>query len=219
MTRFRKLPDQTYDNWVARGESAYSGGLYLAALRATTEMARRLGDLTVAASYDAQFKKGQAAYIKNLWNGAYFNYDQGSRYHDSIMAEQLAGQWYANLAGLGDLVPKKMRQSVLQQVFDSNVMKFANGEMGAVNGFGVADENNEQVAEVWTGTTFGVASHMLSEGMREQAFHTAKVFITSSGEIVATGSAHPRPTTCEACIAPACTCALARFGRWRRRGA
>lgn len=174
MTRFRKLPDQTYDNWVARGESAYSGGLYLAALRATTEMARRLGDLTVAASYDAQFKKGQAAYIKNLWNGAYFNYDQGSRYHDSIMAEQLAGQWYANLAGLGDLVPKKMRQSVLQQVFDSNVMKFANGEMGAVNGFGVADENNEQVAEVWTGTTFGVASHMLSEGMREQAFHTAK---------------------------------------------
>ena len=38
------FPDQTYDNWVARGESAYSGSLYLAALRATTEMARKLGE-------------------------------------------------------------------------------------------------------------------------------------------------------------------------------
>jgi non-lysosomal glucosylceramidase len=169
------FPDQTYDNWIARGESAYSGSLYLAALRATTEMARKLGDQATAASYGAQFKKGQAAYIKNLWNGTYFNYDQGSPYHDSIMAEQLAGQWYANLTGLGDLVPKEMRRSALQQVFDSNVMKFGNGEMGAANGFGVKGDNvNEQVLEVWTGTTFGVASHMLSEGMREQAFHTAK---------------------------------------------
>ena len=33
------FPDQTYDSWIARGESAYSGSLYLAALRATTEMA------------------------------------------------------------------------------------------------------------------------------------------------------------------------------------
>lgn len=169
------FPDQTYDNWIARGESAYSGSLYLAALRATTEIARKLGDHATATSYDAQFKKGQSAYIKNLWNGTYFNYDQGSPYHDSVMAEQLAGQWYANLTGLGDLVPKEMRRSALQQVFDSNVMKFGNGEMGAANGFGVKGENvNEQVLEVWTGTTFGVASHMLSEGMREQAFHTAK---------------------------------------------
>ena len=33
---------------------------------------------------------------------------------------------------------------------------------------------NEQVEEVWTGTTFAIASHMLSEGMRDQAFHTAR---------------------------------------------
>ena len=58
------FPDQTYDNWVARGESAYSGSLYLAALRATSEIARKLGDSAVAADYDAQFKKAQAAYVK-----------------------------------------------------------------------------------------------------------------------------------------------------------
>ncbi|MGA8310294.1 MAG: non-lysosomal glucosylceramidase [Terriglobales bacterium] len=171
------FPDQTYDNWVARGESAYSGGLYLAAVRATSQMAAKLGDGKTASSYDALFKKAQAAYIKNLWNGTYFNYDQGSTYHTDIMAEQLAGQWYANLTGLGDLVPAQMRKSALQRVYDYNVMKFQNGEMGALNGMGAdgqALHENEQVEEVWVGTTFAIASHMLSEGMRDQAFQTAR---------------------------------------------
>jgi len=170
------FPDQTYDDWVARGESAYCGGLYLAALRATAEMARVLDDQDAAGTYDALFKKAQAAYIKNLWNGKYFNYDQGSSYHDNSMAEQLAGQWYANLTGLGDLVPSSMRRSALQHVYEYNVLKFHNGEMGAINGVGAQGQllhDNNQVEEVWVGTTFAVASHMLSEGMRDEAFRTA----------------------------------------------
>ena len=171
------FPDQTYDNWPARGESAYCGGLYLAALRATTEMARLIGDNTAAQQYDSMFKKAQAAYIRKLWNGSYFSYDTGSTYKTEIMAEQLAGQWYANLTGLGDLVPKEMRLKALRAVYDNNVMKFGNGTMGAINGIGANGEllhDNEQVEEVWTGTTFGVASHMISEGMREEGFNTAK---------------------------------------------
>ena len=39
---------------------------------------------------------------------------------------------------------------------------------------GEALHENEQVEEVWTGTTFGVASHMLSEGMKDEAFRTAQ---------------------------------------------
>jgi len=171
------FPDQTYDNWVARGESSYSGSLYLAALRATAEIARKLGENTTAQGYDALFKRAQAAFVKNLWNGTYFNYDVGSDYKSDIMAEQLAGQWYANLTGLGEIVPAEMRRSALQHVFDFNVMKFQNGTMGAVNGIAANGDilhENEQVEEVWTGTTFGVASHMLSEGMRDQAFKTAE---------------------------------------------
>ena len=37
-------PDQTYDEWVVHGESAYCGGLWLAALRAAEEMGRVLED-------------------------------------------------------------------------------------------------------------------------------------------------------------------------------
>jgi non-lysosomal glucosylceramidase len=42
-------PDQTYDEWVVRGESAYSGSLWLGALRSAEEIAKQLGD-TAAAS-------------------------------------------------------------------------------------------------------------------------------------------------------------------------
>jgi len=48
-------PDQTYDDWVTSGVSAYSGGLWLAALRAAEETARTLGDMKTAAEYHAFF--------------------------------------------------------------------------------------------------------------------------------------------------------------------
>jgi non-lysosomal glucosylceramidase len=171
-------PDQTYDEWVVRGKSAYCGGLWLAALRAAEEMSKTLGDTKSTAKYQELFARGQASYIKKLWNGEYFLYDTGSEYKDNIQAEQLAGQWYANMTGLGDLVPQDMQRKALKKVFDFNVMKFGNGEMGAVSGM-TADgniihkEGNQQVAEVWTGATFSIAALMLSEGMKEEGFHTA----------------------------------------------
>ncbi|MGA8552906.1 MAG: glycoside hydrolase family 116 protein, partial [Candidatus Acidiferrales bacterium] len=171
------FPDQTYDEWAARGESAYCGSLYLAALRATTEMSRILGESAAAEQYGALFKRAQTAFIKKLWNGSYFNYDTGSSYKTAIMAEQLAGQWYASMTGLGDLVPKEMRIKALQKVYDNNVMKFANGRMGALNGISANGEimnDNEQLQEVWIGTTFSVASEMIFEGLTEQGYNTAK---------------------------------------------
>src|ERR1700687_4921733 len=170
-------PDQTYDEWVVRGESAYSGGLWLAALRAAEEIGKQLGDNTAASQFHVLFAKSQASYIKKLWNGEYFSYDTQSPYKNNIQADQLAGQWYANMTGLGDLVPHEMQMSSLKKIFDFNVMKFADGSMGAVNGMApdgtlIFLKDNQQVREVWTGTTMGVAALMLSEDMRDQAYKT-----------------------------------------------
>ncbi len=84
-----------------------------------------------ASEYNALFRRAQLAYLTKLWNGKYFDYDTRSEYRSDIMAEQLAGQWYANLTGLGDLVPKRMRLSSLKTVYNNNVMLFGNGQMGA----------------------------------------------------------------------------------------
>ena len=170
-------PDQTYDEWVVKGASAYSGGLWLASLRAAEEIAKKLGDSQVAADYHDLFVKSQASYIKKLWNGEYFRYDTDSEYKDNIQADQLAGQWYATMTGLGDLVPREMQVSALKKIFDYNVMKFADGSMGAVSGISadgmlIKLKDNQQVDEVWGGATMGLAGLMLSEGMKEQAYRT-----------------------------------------------
>jgi non-lysosomal glucosylceramidase len=169
-------PDQTYDVWIVHGESAYCGGLWLAALRAAEEIAHTVGDNAAATKYHQWFEKGQKTYISKLWSGDYFRYDTLSEYRDDIQADQLAGQWYANMTGLGDLVPRDMQVKAAKKIYDFNVMKFANGEMGAVNGIapdGTIVTSNEQVQEVWTGTTFGVAALMLSEGLKDEGYRTA----------------------------------------------
>ncbi len=169
-------PDQTYDSWVVRGVSAYCGGLWLAAVRASEEMARILGESNVADEYHQLFLKAQKNYIDKLWNGKYFRYDTESEDRDSVQADQLAGQWYANMTGLGDLVPREMQLAAAKKIFEFNVMKFGGGEMGAANGMtadGSIIRNNEQAPEVWVGTSFGFAALLLSEGMKEEAYRTA----------------------------------------------
>jgi non-lysosomal glucosylceramidase len=169
-------PDQTYDTWLVKGESAYSDGLFLAALRSAEEIAKQLGETAAAKQYHDHFAKAQASYIKKLWNGEYFRYDTQSEYRDNIQADQLAGQWYAGMTGLGDIVPREMRAKALKKIFAYNVMKFADGTMGALNGIaadGTLVTTNEQVQEVWTGTTFGLAALMLAEGLKDEAYKTA----------------------------------------------
>ena len=134
-------------------------------------MAEKMGEPETADAYDALEKRAANAYIKKLWTGQYFRYAVKGQDTEAVMAEQLAGQWYADLTGLGDLVPKDMRVSALHKVYDTNVRKFAKGEMGAVNGIGPMAHRctrNDQIEEVWTGTTFGVASHMIAEGLKRR---------------------------------------------------
>jgi len=169
-------PDQTYDSWVVRGVSAYCGGLWLAAVRATEEMAKALGDKNTEFEYHELFLKAQKNYIGKLWNGKYFRYDMEGEDRDGVQADQLAGQWYANLTGLGDLVPHEMQVSAAKKIFEFNVMKFGGGEMGAANGMsadGTILLTNDQAPEVWVGTTEGFAALLLSEGMKDEAYHTA----------------------------------------------
>lgn len=165
-------PDQTYDDWVVRGVSAYSGGLWLAALRAAEETAHILGDAKTESEYHALFLKGQKTYISQLWNGEYFRYDTSSESKDDIQTDQLAGQWYANLTGLGDIVPYDMQRSTLKKIFDFNVMKFGDGQMGAANGMSSDGKilTNAEAKEVWVGTTAGYAGLMMSDGMPDEAW-------------------------------------------------
>lgn len=168
-------PDQTYDDWVVRGVSAYSGGLWLAALRAAEETGRIVGDTKMAQEYHALFLKGQKTYISQLWNGEYFRYDTSSESRNDIQTDQLAGQWYANLTGLGDIVPHEMQLSTLKKIYDFCVLKYGDGQMGAANGMTADGKiiDNAEAREVWVGTTFGYAALLKSDGMQDEAWKAA----------------------------------------------
>ena len=172
------LPDQTYDTWPMSGPSAYGGSLWLAAVAAAEAMARRLGYAEDARRWEGWFERGQIAFDVRLWRGDHYAYDDGGGpSSDSIMADQLAGQWYADATGLGDLIPGDRVETTLRTIHRLNVCGFANGAMGAVNGVhpdGTVDLSSEQSKEVWVGTTYALAAFMLGRGLTQEGWETAR---------------------------------------------
>ncbi|CAF0909888.1 unnamed protein product [Adineta ricciae] len=171
--------DQTYDAWTVVGASAYCGGLHVAALRACVEMARIMGDTNAINEYEAWLSLAKKSYSEKLWNGKYYNYDSSaSRHHDSIMSDQLAGFWYLRLSGHKyEDFEKERVESALNTIFNTNVMTFGGGKLGAVNGMtssGQLEIVSMQSEEIWTGVTYGLSSTMIMENLKTQAFLTAE---------------------------------------------
>ena len=128
------------------GPNTMMGTFYLGALRAAEEMARVLGHEEKAAEYRAVFESGRKKYAELLWNGEYYKQSRGCRrsgrlasamqtgamlpasmqpgetepryqYGPGCLADQLLGQWFAHVVGLGDLLPPEQVKSALQSIF------------------------------------------------------------------------------------------------------
>ncbi|MCI0344262.1 MAG: glycoside hydrolase family 116 protein, partial [Chloroflexi bacterium] len=172
------LPDQTYDTWPMLGPSAYGGSLWLAALRAAAAFGRAVGDGAAARRWDEDFARARASFEERLWNGRSYDYDDGEGpSSDTVMADQLVGQWFADVSGLGDLLPPVRVRSALRRVFELNVIDFGDGLRGAVNGMrpdGTIDRSSEQSQEVWVGTTYALAAFMIGRGLVEEGWTTAE---------------------------------------------
>jgi non-lysosomal glucosylceramidase len=169
-----------------RGPSAYAGSLWLAAVAAAEAMAQRAGLATAATRWEGWFERGQIAFDRRLWRRDHYAYDGGDGpSSDSIMADQLAGQWYADVTGLGDVVPPERVEAALRTIHRSNVCGFRGGRMGVVNGTrpdGSVDTSSEQSAEVWVGTTYALAAFMIGRGLVEEGWETARGAVETTYE-------------------------------------
>jgi len=176
--------DQIYDTWPAFKCSVYTGGLWVAALKAAKVMAYYRKDISHYVYFDDLYKKASRTFIDELWNGKYFNYDNSdSPHHDSIMADQMVCNWYSISCGLGRIVPPEQVQSALSQIYEKNVCAFNQGKLGAVNGVkpdGTVDKSCLHSQEVWPGVTYGLAAAMLQVGLTEEAFKMISDFIDNS---------------------------------------
>ncbi len=173
------ISSQTYDTWDFIGYSAYVSSIWLAALRATAAMAHLLADEAYATEMERQFAQSQASMERLLWNGEYYNLwvdPRSGRRNESCMADQISGQLYASLLGLGDILPREHLLSACRAIFRYNRLP----ERGLVNGVlppgkhadqpghWTLGDPRHQAESVWSGTEYAVAVQMLLEGLIDE---------------------------------------------------
>jgi non-lysosomal glucosylceramidase len=190
-------PDQTFDDWELRGISAYCGGLWIAALEAAIAIGQILminppmnpeqqpldypqGIEKIVATYQSWLQQARAIYHPTLWNGEYYRLDSESG-SDVVMADQLSGQFYAQLLGLPDVVEAQHTQSALRKIYDACFLKFHGSKFGAANGVkpdGSPEKPNAtHPLEVWTGINFALAAFLISLEMRDEGLKLAETVV------------------------------------------
>ncbi|MGE5598291.1 MAG: GH116 family glycosyl hydrolase [Bacteroidota bacterium] len=163
--------DQTYDNMDMEGNTAYCGGLFLAACLAARELAAAQGHAELAETYQAWFALGRESFEAKLWTGSYYRMDTGAR-GERIMSDQLCGHWYAKACGLPGIVPAERAAAAYRTIHRINLKRFDGGRIGPVNVIypdGTVDELYQQTREVWIGTAWALAAGMVQEGLFAEA--------------------------------------------------
>ena len=194
-------PDQTFDDWRLQGVSAYCGGLWLAALESAIAIGEILTKNYPPTSplvevpelesiqdtiecYRQWLAQAMPIYQEKLWNGQYYQLDSESG-SDVVMADQLCGQFYAQLLGLPDIVPPECTLSALKTVYDACFLKFHEGQLGAVNGVRPdgtpEDPDATHPMEVWTGINFGLAAFLIQQGMKDEALPITEAVVRQIG--------------------------------------
>lgn len=126
------------------GPNMMTGSLYLAALKACSEMASQMGEANKAVEYQQLYENGKSKYESLLWNGSYFIQkvevaegieipdrlksppdDQGNiipkyQFADGCLTDQLLGQYLAFNSGLGYVIDKEKVQQAMSSVFQHN---------------------------------------------------------------------------------------------------
>ncbi len=125
------VPDQTFDNIVMKGPSAYCAGLWLAALLAGVEAARMAGNAARAREWLALAAKGRESFDQKLWAGSHYRTDTEGPYRDCLFIEQLYGPFLARRYSFGEIVPPEKAQTALKTLFETNFRVTGQGR-GAV---------------------------------------------------------------------------------------
>lgn len=172
------LPDydtkrNTYDAWNFSGIPVYISVLWLAALKAATVIADRVGDKNLSDKWNDILERGKKSLEEKLWNGEYYNLWRNEKETDeALMTDQLDGEWFLRMMGLEGNIPDERVRSVVDLIFSSNF----DPEQGLLNATVPVGKRttihtcrNCQATAVWTGIGYVFSALALSVGLREVA--------------------------------------------------
>ncbi|HPO13897.1 MAG TPA: GH116 family glycosyl hydrolase [Candidatus Hydrogenedentes bacterium] len=187
----------TYDTHLF-GSNTFIGTLYLASLRALEEMAKDMEDVAFETQCRTRFEAAREGYDRICWNGEYYfnvfdapkatpeTYEQNNCFGPGCHSDQLLGQWWAHLLGLGYVLPEDHVRQALHAIHQYNWRTSFAGHVQQPRRFANDDEKGLLCCswpkggrpkrpilycdEIWTGIEYEVAAAMLYEGMVEEAF-------------------------------------------------
>lgn len=197
------------------GPNAWLTGLYLAALKAAAEMAEALGEADAAAEYRELFERGAAWTNEHLFNGEY--YDQQVDIRDRTIVEkfgvadsywnaetgeikyqiaggcgidQVIGQWFAHLTGLGEVLDPAKVRSAVQAIYRNNFARGVRERANTCRIYALNDESGLMICtwpngdspvipvpyadECMHGFEYQAASHLIYEGFVEEGLQVAR---------------------------------------------
>jgi uncharacterized protein (DUF608 family) len=190
------------------GANSMMGTLYLGALLAGERMARAVGDGTAADRYHELVESGRQKLDRELWADGFYvqrvpdvkdiktldvanqeawhasAIEQGGvkyQYGDGCLSDQLLGQWFAAVVGLGHLLPPEHVRETLRSIYRYNFKHSFAEHTNAQRIYALNDEKGLLLCswpkgqrpalpfvysdEVWTGIEYQVAAHLIYEGL------------------------------------------------------
>ena len=172
------LPDKettrnTYDAWNLSGTPVYISVLWLSALKAAARIADEMDDAAHAKSWRNLLEKGLASLETRLWNGEYYNlWRCGEEEDESLMTDQLDGEWFLRVAGIGGNLCDDRIRDVMRVVLKKNF----DPDGGLINAScpegrhtTLYSNKNCQTEAVWTGICYVAAALCLCVGLYDDA--------------------------------------------------
>lgn len=185
----------TYDTELY-GVTSMVSTIYLGALLAVSKMADHLGETALAEECRLMLQSGADKLDKLCFNGEYYQQlldnidDYRYQYGEGCLSDQLLGQFLANNAGLGDLLPTDHIRRAIKAVYDYNYVDFAKENVHLERGYILNQERGltpctwprggrplfpfVYYGEVWTGIEYEVAALLIHYGRLEEGLTVLK---------------------------------------------
>ncbi len=178
------------------GPNSYSNSLFFAALKAGIEMASFMKDKEHVEKYSKALEEGSKKLDSLTWNGEYFiqhlpeidNYNY--QYGEGCLSDQLFGQLFAHLVGIGYVLPKDHVKKAIHSVFKYNFKDNLKNHHNVYRAYAINDEKALVVCswpkgskpkspftysdENWTGSEYQVATHLIYEGFVDEGLTLVK---------------------------------------------
>lgn len=141
---------QFYGSWNWKGAAVHVEGMWLSSLQMAKRMAEKVGDHTFAKDCQVWWNLGQRSMEEKLWNGSYYmvyNDTTSKSKSDTILSNQLCGEWCSRLHGDEDVFPADKVKKALKVVKEKCLPVAKWGAAGAVRPNGKIDRSGGETSE------------------------------------------------------------------------